>query len=80
MNEINITNNAYIGIISRHEYDEPRLIKALKTKAKYIGLMGSGRRIRSTFKTLEENRSLVFYSWKMAGLGSNGRQRMKLPD
>lgn len=54
MSEVEVTPRSYIVIITRHKYDEPALLSALKTDATYIGLMGSENRVRSIFKTLEE--------------------------
>lgn len=56
--EINISTNSYIVIASRHEHDEAALINSLKTDAKYIGMLGSENRVRSTFEYLQEEESI----------------------
>ncbi len=52
--EINIPASSYIVIASRHEHDEAALINSLKTDAKYIGMLGSEDRVKSTFEYLQE--------------------------
>lgn len=42
----------YIVIVTRHKDDLPTLKAALKTKAGYIGLIGSRRRVHQTFRVL----------------------------
>lgn len=55
MKELSIDENSYIVIMTReHEYDEAVLEQALRTNAKYIGLMGSKSRKPEIFKWLEE--------------------------
>jgi xanthine dehydrogenase accessory factor len=46
------TENSYIVIVTRHKDDLPALRAALKTKARYIGLIGSKRRVIEAFRIL----------------------------
>jgi xanthine dehydrogenase accessory factor len=47
-----VSQDTYIVIVTRHKDDLPALKAALKTKAGYIGLIGSKRRILQTFRSL----------------------------
>ena len=47
-----VSQDTYIVIVTRHKDDLPALKAALKTKAGYIGLIGSKRRILQTFRIL----------------------------
>jgi xanthine dehydrogenase accessory factor len=47
-----ISSNTYIVIVTRHKDDLPALRTALKTKAEYIGLIGSRRRVLQAFRIL----------------------------
>jgi xanthine dehydrogenase accessory factor len=47
-----VSSDTYIVIVTRHKDDLPALRAALKTKAGYIGLIGSKRRVLQTFQTL----------------------------
>ena len=49
---IPVTSNTYIVIVTRHKDDLPALRTALKTKAGYIGLIGSKRRVVQGFRIL----------------------------
>ena len=49
---LHVYSNAYIVIVTRHKDDLPALRAALKTKAAYIGLIGSKRRVLQAFNTL----------------------------
>lgn len=49
---ITISKNTYIVIVTRHKDDLPTLRAALKTKAGYIGLIGSRRRVLQAFRIL----------------------------
>ena len=50
---LNIDEDSYIVSVTRgHEYDELIIEQAVKTNAKYIGLMGSKRRVRITFERI----------------------------
>ena len=47
-----VSSNTYIVIVTRHKDDLPALRAALKTKAAYIGLIGSRRRVFQAFRIL----------------------------
>jgi xanthine dehydrogenase accessory factor len=48
--KLDIDENSYIVSVTRgHQYDEMIIEQAVKTSARYIGLMGSKRRVRITF-------------------------------
>jgi len=50
---IDITSSTYILILTRgHQHDEEILGQALKTPAKYIGMIGSKRKVMTTFEHL----------------------------
>jgi len=50
LGEIEITPQTYIVLITRgHQYDEPCLRKVVASPAKYIGMIGSRRRIKACF-------------------------------
>lgn len=49
---VHTSSNTYIVIVTRHKDDLPALRAALKTKAGYIGLIGSKRRVLQTFHIL----------------------------
>ena len=49
---LHVSSNTYIVIVTRHKDDLPALRAALKTKAAYIGLIGSKRRVLQAFNTL----------------------------
>jgi xanthine dehydrogenase accessory factor len=54
-NKINIDQSSYIVIVTRgHLYDGIVLEKAIKTNARYIGMIGSKNKIRILFKNLLE--------------------------
>jgi len=48
------STNTYIVIVTRHKDDLPALRAALKTKATYIGLIGSRRRVLQGFQILNK--------------------------
>ena len=51
--QLTITQATYIVIVTRgHRYDEEVLEKALNTPAKYIGMMGSQRKVLTSYKRL----------------------------
>jgi len=52
MANVKISNNTYVVIVTRHKDDMPALKAALKTKAGYIGLIGSKRRVLGAFQIL----------------------------
>lgn len=55
MGKLDIDENSYIVIMTReHEYDEIVLEQALRTNAKYIGLMGSKSRKPEIIKWLQD--------------------------
>jgi xanthine dehydrogenase accessory factor len=49
---LHVSSETYIVIVTRHKNDLPALRAALKTKAGYIGLIGSRRRVLQAFRTL----------------------------
>jgi xanthine dehydrogenase accessory factor len=51
---LNVSLDTYIVIVTRHKDDLPTLRAALKTKAGYIGLIGSRRRVLQTFQLLSK--------------------------
>jgi xanthine dehydrogenase accessory factor len=52
---LSITSSTYIVIVTRgHRYDQDILKKALATPAKYIGMIGSKRKVMKTFEHLIE--------------------------
>jgi xanthine dehydrogenase accessory factor len=61
--DIKITKNTAVVIVTRgHQYDEICLEQVLETGARYIGMIGSRRRVLSIFKRLESsgiNRSVL---------------------
>lgn len=55
LKEMEITASCYIVLITRgHAYDEPCLRVVLPTEAKYIGMIGSRRRIKACFQRFRE--------------------------
>jgi xanthine dehydrogenase accessory factor len=56
---ISIKSSSYIVIATRgHSFDEAILGRALQTAAKYIGMMGSWRKVETIFKRLTQNGTL----------------------
>jgi len=49
---IHVSSNSYIVIVTTHKDDLPALRAALNTRAGYIGLIGSRRRVVQAFRTL----------------------------
>ncbi len=49
---LNVSSETYIVIVTRHKDDLPTLRAALRTKAGYIGLIGSRRRVLQAFRIL----------------------------
>ncbi len=49
---IDIPQNACIAIVTRHKDDLPTLKAALKTRADYVGLIGSKRRVLEAYRIL----------------------------
>ena len=55
LDSMNVTENSFILIVTRgHGYDQVVLEKAIQTPARYIGLVGSRRKIRIILKNLLE--------------------------
>lgn len=52
MPTVHASENSYIVIVTRHKDDMPALKAALKTRASYIGLIGSKRRVLQAFQIL----------------------------
>jgi xanthine dehydrogenase accessory factor len=53
--KIQINKNSYIVIVTKgHKYDEIVLEQAVRTDAKYIGMIGSKRKVLTLFKHLQE--------------------------
>ena len=52
---VRIDGNSYLVIVTRgHKYDEVVLEKALRTEAKYIGMIGSRRKVITILQRLQE--------------------------
>jgi len=51
---IHLSTHSYIVIVTRHKDDLPTLRTSLKTKATYIGLIGSRRRVLQAFGILQQ--------------------------
>jgi xanthine dehydrogenase accessory factor len=55
LKEMTLTPSCYIVLITRgHAYDEPCLRVVLPSQAKYIGMIGSRRRIKACFQRFRE--------------------------
>jgi len=55
LKEMTITPSCYIVLITRgHKYDEPCLREIIHSPAKYIGMIGSKRRIKACFQRFRE--------------------------
>ena len=55
INQLTINQSTYIVIVTRgHKYDEIVLEQAVKTSAKYIGMIGSKRKVLTTYEHLRE--------------------------
>ncbi len=56
INHLTINQSTYIVIVTRgHKYDEIVLEQAVKTTAKYIGMIGSKRKVLTTYEHLREH-------------------------
>ncbi len=56
MQDINIRPTHYVVIVTRgHRFDEDVLAQVIRTPAKYVGVIGSKRKILAAFKNLFEN-------------------------
>jgi len=52
--KLNIDKNTYIVIVTyAHQFDSVCLEEALKTEAKYIGMIGSKNKVKTVFKEIE---------------------------
>ncbi len=57
---ITITPTTYIVLITRgHKYDEPCLREIIHSPAKYIGMIGSRRRIKACFQRFSEEEKIA---------------------
>ena len=60
LKEMTITQSSYIVLITRgHKYDEPCLRQILHSKAKYIGMIGSRRRIKACFQRFRDEEKIA---------------------
>jgi xanthine dehydrogenase accessory factor len=60
LKEMTITPSCYIVLITRgHKYDEPCLRQILHSKAKYIGMIGSRRRIKACFQRFRDEEKIA---------------------
>jgi xanthine dehydrogenase accessory factor len=60
LKEMTITPSCYIVLITRgHKYDEPCLREILHSKAKYIGMIGSRRRIKACFQRFRDEEKIA---------------------
>jgi xanthine dehydrogenase accessory factor len=55
-----ITSSTYIVLITRgHKYDEPCLREILHSPAKYIGMIGSKRRVKACFQRFRDEQQIA---------------------
>lgn len=60
LKEMPITSSAYIVLITRgHKYDEPCLREIIHSEAKYIGMIGSRRRIKACFQRFRDEEKIA---------------------
>ncbi len=60
LKEMTITPSCYIVLITRgHAYDEPCLREIMHSPAKYIGMIGSKRRIKACFERFREEEKVA---------------------
>ena len=60
LKEMTITPSCYIVLITRgHAYDEPCLRNIIHSKAKYIGMIGSRRRIKACFQRFRDEEKVT---------------------
>jgi len=60
LKEMTITPSCYIVLITRgHAYDEPCLREIIHSPAKYIGMIGSRRRIKACFQRFREEEKIA---------------------
>jgi xanthine dehydrogenase accessory factor len=60
LKQMTLTPSCYIVLITRgHKYDEPCLREILHSKAKYIGMIGSKRRIKACFQRFRDEEKIA---------------------
>jgi xanthine dehydrogenase accessory factor len=60
LKEMSITSSTYIVLITRgHKYDEPCLREIIHSQAKYIGMIGSRRRIKACFQRFRDEEKIA---------------------
>ena len=60
LKELSITPSTYIVLITRgHKYDEPCLREIIHSPARYIGMIGSRRRIKACFQRFKEEEKIA---------------------
>jgi xanthine dehydrogenase accessory factor len=60
LKEMSITPSTYIVLITRgHKYDEPCLREIIHSQAKYIGMIGSRRRIKACFQRFRDEEKIA---------------------
>jgi xanthine dehydrogenase accessory factor len=60
LKEMSITPSSYIVLITRgHKYDEPCLREIIHSQAKYIGMIGSRRRIKACFQRFRDEEKIA---------------------
>jgi xanthine dehydrogenase accessory factor len=60
LKEMTITPSCYIVLITRgHAYDEPCLRVIINSEAKYIGMIGSRRRIKACFQRFRDEEKIA---------------------
>jgi xanthine dehydrogenase accessory factor len=60
LKQMSITSSTYIVLITRgHKYDEPCLREVIHSQAKYIGMIGSKRRIKACFQRFRDEEKIA---------------------
>ncbi len=60
LKEMTITPSSYIVLITRgHKYDEPCLREIVHSPAKYVGMIGSKRRIKACFQRFRDEEKIA---------------------
>ena len=60
LKELSITPTTYIVLITRgHKYDEPCLREIIHSSSKYIGMIGSRRRVKACFQRFREEEKIA---------------------
>ncbi len=54
LKNLSLDDETYLVVLGEHEFDVPSLKEALKTPVKYIGMIGSRRRIATAFEKILE--------------------------